>query len=121
MLTTFVMLAAGLGAVARYLLDEVIEHHTTGSLPLGTLAVNVSGGLLFGLVTGLALHHGLPARPTVVAGTGFLGGYTTFSTWAWETIALADLGEMRAALLNVMASFGVGLLAAAAGLGLALV
>jgi len=120
MLATLVMFAAGIGSVARYVVDEVVEHRTRGAFPLGTLVVNLSGALLLGLVTGLAVHHGLPSRPTVVAGTGLIGGYTTFSTWAWESVALTDFGEVRAAVLNVVGSFALGLAAGAAGLGLAL-
>jgi len=116
-----VLLAAGVGAVARYALDEVVEHRTSGVFPWGTLVVNVSGSFLLGLVTGLALHHGLPRTPTVVLGAGFAGGYTTFSTWAWESLALVEARASVATVGNVVGSVAAGLLAAAAGLGLALV
>jgi fluoride exporter len=115
-----VTLAAGVGAVARYLLDLFVQHRTRGEFPLGTLLVNVSGSFLLGLVTGLAIHHGLPATATLVIGAGFAGGYTTLSTWAWETLALGETGAVRAAALNVIGSFAAGLAAAGGGLGLAL-
>jgi CrcB protein len=120
MLTVAVAIAAGLGAVARYVLDQVVQHRTRGTFPAGTLLVNLTGSLLLGLTVGLGLHHGLPMTPTVIIGVGFAGGYTTFSTWVWESLALAESGEVAAALTNVVGSFAAGLAVAAAGLGLAL-
>jgi CrcB protein len=120
MLTLAVTAAAGIGAVARYLLDQTVEHKTSGSFPLGTLVVNITGSLLLGVVVGLGLHHGLGKSPTTVIGVGFAGGYTTFSTWAWESIALREDGEPAQGVANALGSFAAGLLAAAAGLGLAL-
>jgi CrcB protein len=98
----------------------IVQHRTRGDFPYGTALVNLTGSFVLGLVTGLALHHGLDATPTLVTGTGFAGGYTTLSTWAWETTALTESGDVLEATLNVVGSFGAGLLAAAAGLGLAL-
>jgi CrcB protein len=120
MLTLAVALAAGAGAVLRYFLDQLVQHRTRGDFPYGTVVVNVTGSFLLGLVTGLALHHGLAATTTVVIGAGFAGGYTTLSTWAWETIALAETGDLLEASVNVVGSFAAGLAAASAGLGLAL-
>jgi fluoride exporter len=120
MLTFWVAIAAGAGAVARYVLDQVVEHKTSGAFPAGTLLVNLTGSLLLGVVVGLGLHHGLPTTPSVVIGVGFAGGYTTFSTWAWESIALREDGEPVQAVINALGSFAAGLAAAAAGLGIAL-
>ena len=83
--------------------------------PIGTTIINVTGSFLLGLVTGLALAHGLPPEWRAILGTGFLGGYTTFSTASYETVRLAQQRRYRAALVN-----GVGMLVlalAAAGLG----
>ncbi len=113
-------LAAGAGAVARCVLDQLVQRRPFGPLPLGTLVVNVSGSLLLGLVTGLALHHGLPDGPTVVLSAGFCSGYTTWSTFSFETVGLAEAGPRRAAAANVVLSVALGALAAAAGLGLGL-
>ena len=121
MLTLAVAGAAGVGAVARYLLDQVVQHRMRRDFPLGTLLVNLSGSLVLGLTVGLAVHHGLPTTPTVVVGTGFAGGYTTFSTWAWESLALAETRALLEAAINVVGSFAAGLAVAAAGLGLALI
>lgn len=113
-------LAAALGAVCRYLVDQVVQHQHDQTFPWGTFVINVSGSLLLGLSTGLALHHGLPPVPTALIGVGFLGGYTTWSTFLWETLALAEAGAVRQATANVVGSLAVGLAAAAAGFGLAL-
>lgn len=120
MVSLAVALAAGLGAILRYVVDQVVQHRTRGDFPRGTLVINLTGSLLLGLVTGLAAHHGLPAEPTVVIGTGFAGGYTTLSTWAWESLSLAEVGDLLEAAVNVAGSFAAGLAAAALGLGLAL-
>jgi fluoride exporter len=117
-LTLFVALAAGAGAVLRYLADQVVQRRTSGPFPWGTLSVNASGSLVLGLVTGLALHHGLPTGLTLTLSAGFAGGYTTLSTWAWETLALTETGAVLAATANVVGSSAIGLAAAAAGLGL---
>jgi CrcB protein len=120
MLTFAVALAAGIGAVARYLVDQVVQHRSGSEFPYGTFVINITGSLLLGLVTGLGVHHGFPATPTVIIGAGFAGGFTTLSTWAWESVALAEAGDVLEATLNVLGSFAAGLAAAAAGLGLAL-
>lgn len=120
LLTVTITLAAGVGAVCRYVLDQVVQHRTAGEFPYGTFLINISGSLLLGLVLGLSAHHGLASQATLVIGTGFAGGFTTLSTWAWESLALAETGELPAASLNVVGSFAAGLLAAAAGFGLAL-
>ena len=112
-------LAAGLGAVTRYGVDQLIQRRTDGAFPWGTFAVNSSGSLLLGLVAGLAARNGLPAAATVTLSAGFAGGFSTLSTWAWETLALAETGSVLEAAANIVASFAVGLAAAAAGLALA--
>jgi CrcB protein len=120
MLAILAALGAGTGAVLRYVVDSVVAHRTRGSFPWGTLTVNVTGSLLLGLVTGLALHHGLGGRATLVLGTGLTGGYTTMSTWAWEVLALGEEGAVTTAVGFAVASTALGLAAAAGGLGLAL-
>lgn len=120
MLAVVVSVAAGLGAVLRYIVDVTVQHRVRGEFPYGTLVVNVSGALFLGVVTGLSLHHGLPKNPTLILGTGFAGGYTTLSTWAVESLALAQKGSLAETGINVVGSFALGMAAAAAGLGLAL-
>lgn len=116
LLVVAVAAAGGAGAVARLVLDGLVRSWTRIPYPLGTTVINVTGSFLLGLVTGLALAHGLPPEWRAVLGTGFLGGYTTFSTASYETVRLAQQRRYRAALVN-----GVGMLLlalAAAGLGL---
>ena len=112
--------AAALGAVARYVVDQVVQHQHDQTFPWGTFVINVTGSLLLGLTLGLATHHGLPPVPTTLIGVGFLGGYTTWSTYLWESLALAEAGALREAALNVIGSLAAGFAAAAAGFALAL-
>jgi fluoride exporter len=113
------VVAATVGAPVRYLVDIAVAERVGGALPWGTLVVNVSGSFLLGLLTGLALHHGLPRTARVVLGVGFCGAYTTFSTFTFETVRLMEEGAPVEALKNTVATFLAGSLAAAAGLGLA--
>jgi len=114
--TGWVVAAGGLGAVARYLVDGWVQDRVETVLPLGTWVVNVTGSFLLGALAGLVIAHGLSPDVKLVAGTGFLGGYTTFSTFAFETVGLAEDGARTFAVVNVAASVAAGLLAATVGL-----
>lgn len=120
MLALWVGLAASLGAVLRYLVDLLIQHQHDMTFPWGTLSINVVGSFGLGLVTGLAAHQGLGTEATVVIGVGLCGGFTTWSTFIWETLTLGSSRATLEATLNVVASLALGLAAAGAGLGLAL-
>lgn len=114
------LVAAGaIGAPARYLLDGAVQDRTRGAFPWGTFAVNVTGSLLFGLITGLALQHGFPRAPRVVLGTGFCGAYTTFSTFTFETVRLVEEGALNEAIRNALGTLAAGTGAAALGFALA--
>ncbi len=115
----FFLAAAAIGAVARYTLDVFVQDRVRSDLPWGTGVVNLSGSFVLGLLTGLALYHAFPEDARVVLGTGFCGAYTTFSTFTFETLRLAEGGRMKLAARNVMINTGGGLLFAAAGLALA--
>ena len=110
--------AAGVGATARFTVDTVIADRVHGVFPWGTFVINVSGSLLLGILTGLALYHGLSLNPRLVFGTGSCGAFTTFSTFTFETIRLAEERAASEAVLNVGAT--VLCAAAAAGLGIAI-
>jgi fluoride exporter len=111
-----VALAAAIGAAARYALDFYITSHRPHPFPWGTFAVNISGSLGLGLLVGWALVHELSPGYRIVLGTGFLGAYTTFSTWMLETVRLLERGEHGLALLNAAGSWVAGTAAAALGL-----
>ena len=100
-----VAILGGAGSIARFLLDGAVSSRSSSSFPLGTLAVNASGALVLGLLTGLALS----GEALVLAGTATVGSYTTFSTWMLETHRLGEDGQLAAGALNVLASVVVGL------------
>ena len=93
MLIVGIAVAGAIGAPARFLLDDWIQDRTGRREPFGILVVNISGSLVLGFITGLALYHALPATPKTVLGTGFCGAYTTFSTFAFDTVRMAEEGE----------------------------
>jgi fluoride exporter len=119
---TFVLVAAAAacGAVARYAVQVWIESRVRRRIPWGTWAVNVSGSFALGLVVGAAVQHDLAPAYATVLGTGFLGAYTTFSTWMYETVVLLERRRYGAALWYLLGSWLTGVLAAGAGLALAL-
>jgi len=86
----------------------------------GKAPINVTGSLLLGLFTGLAAHHCLRAGPAVVLSAGLCAGFTSWSTFTYETLTIAETGALRAAG-NIAGSLLVGVAAAAAGFGLALI
>ena len=117
MIGVLLTLAGGLGAATRFVVDGVVARHNRWPLPLGTVVINVSGSLLLGVVTGLAMRHTGLTDLKLVAGTGFLGGYTTFSTASVEAVRLAT--GSRPVVEAVLHAVGMALLGlAGAGLGL---
>jgi CrcB protein len=104
-------LIGGAGSVARFLADSVVASAAGRDFPLGTFAVNVSGAVILGLITGLALGH----DQALLAGTAAVGSYTTFSTWMLETQRLAEERQHAKAAVNVIASLAAGIAAAALG------
>jgi fluoride exporter len=107
--------AGALGAPCRYLLEAAISRRTGHRFPWGTTVVNLLGALLLGLLAGRREFHGLNTDVATIAGVGFLGAFTTFSTFAVETTRLAP--RARALYVTVSVVGGVGL--AATGLALA--
>ena len=98
----------GIGAVGRFLLDGAVSARTAGRFPFGTLAVNLSGAFVLGLFVGAALG-GDEYR---ILGTGLIGGYTTYSTWALESHRLGEDGELRLGAANFAVALVLGLAAA---------
>jgi len=108
---TGVVLMGGAGAVLRFFVDGAVSSASGRDFPVGTLAVNVSGAVILGLLTGLALS----ANVALLAGTAAVGSYTTFSTWILETQRLTEERQHRQALLNIVVSLVLGVAAAALG------
>lgn len=117
-----VMLGGLVGAPARAVVDRAVTSHRAVPYAVGTLVVNTSGSLLFGLLTGLHLSHHLGSLGLTLFGTGFCGAYTTFSTFTYEVVGLVEDGALRQAAVVVVAGVIGALLAAVAGtaIGLAL-
>ncbi len=102
-------LIGGGGAVCRFLLDGAVSRRAGRAFPFGTLAVNLTGAFLLGLLVGVAPGGGDAGR---LLGTGFLGAYTTFSTWALESHRLGEDGQLRLGAVNFLVSLVLGLGAA---------
>jgi CrcB protein len=112
-------LAGGLGAGTRFVIDGLVRSKIRAALPIGTIAINVTGSFLLGLVAGAVIAHAVPVELQAIAGTGFLGGYTTFSTASFETVRLIQSRRTGLALLNGVGTAAAAIGAAAAGLALA--
>ena len=108
---TLVVVIGGAGSVVRFLADGLVGSAAGRDFPFGTLAINVSGAMVLGLLTGLALGH----DQALLAGTAAVGSYTTFSTWMLETQRLTEERQHRNAALNVVVSLVLGVAAAALG------
>ena len=104
-------LLGGAGAIARFLLDGGIAGRLGREFPYGTLAVNVLGAFLLGGLAGAALG----ADTSRLLGTGLMGGFTTFSTWAFESHRLGEDGELARGVANFAVSLVLGVTAAWAG------
>jgi CrcB protein len=117
-LVLLVAAAGGVGAVLRALLIHHVGRRRRDPLPVGTMVVNASGSLVLGVLTGLALYHGVGSHPLAVAGTGLCGGYTTWSTASWETVHLLHTGHRSEAIVYTFGGLIVCLAGAAAGIGL---
>ncbi|MCK8437190.1 CrcB family protein [Streptomyces sp. D2-8] len=100
------------GAPLRYLTDRAVQARHDSVFPWGTFTVNVTGSLILGLLTGAATHLQL------LLGTGLCGALTTYSTFSYETLRLAETGARRQAAVNVAATVVAGVGAAFAGAAL---
>ncbi len=112
-------LAGAAGTLCRYWLAGAVQKLCGSDLPVGTFAVNMAGCLLFGLVWGLLENRaGLSGEWRLAALTGFMGAFTTFSTYMFETAALLRLGQTLAAVANVAGQSALGLCCVLAGMAL---
>ena len=108
--------AGAVGALARYLLGHVVGSFAGTKFPYGTLIINVTGSFLIGLLFAFTGRHLLTTALQTILATGFLGGYTTFSTMSWETVQLARGENLRASVVYLGSNVVVGLLAASLGI-----
>ncbi|MFI8632734.1 fluoride efflux transporter CrcB [Microbacterium sp. NPDC077663] len=106
-------LAGGVGAALRLVVDGAVKARVRTAMPVGTLLINVSGSLVLGFVTQLALGGTLDDAWRLVIGTGLCGGFTTFSTASFETVRLVQQRRFALAWMNAV---GMLVLAVAAGL-----
>jgi CrcB protein len=116
LLFVVVAVAGGVGALARFVLDGAIRTRAGSRMPWGTLTINLSGSLLLGLLVGLVGAGVLAGEWQWALGTGFLGGYTTFSTASFETVRLLQERRCGAGLVNAVLQLVAA--TALAGLGL---
>lgn len=124
MLSALILIVIGsvLGGCARYFISGFIARRLGETFPWGTMTINVTGAFLIGIVGALATHPGslfASPNPWLFAVTGFLGCYTTVSSFSLQTLTLANNGESRRAIGNIVLSVSLCLAAVAGGFTLA--
>lgn len=112
----WVGLGGFVGANARYWLGGWIMARLGSAFPYGTFVINISGSFILGMVMGILEGHVLSPVVRLALAIGFVGAYTTFSTWTYETLRLIESGSLSMATMNVVGSMLMGLLAAVGGL-----
>lgn len=111
-----VFFGGGVGSVLRYMIGKYLNNPSDG-IPYGTFAVNILGSLLIGIILGLAAKNdSLTTNQTLLLATGFCGGFTTFSTFAYENHVLLKSGDFTSFALYTIGSFIVGFLAVFLGM-----
>lgn len=105
-MTAVLLVAAGgaVGAVLRYLVDRAVQQRHDSVFPWGTFTVNAAGSALLGLLVAGASRGVVPAQVLMLLGVGFCGALTTYSTFAYETVRLAEAGSRFLAATNVLAT-----------------
>ena len=116
----YIALGSALGGVSRYWIGGMVQRSSPGTFPIGTLIVNLTGSFLIGLILQYSLESGsMNQELRVFLTIGFCGGYTTFSSFSWETLQLLQTGEWGRAGLYVVGSVALGLLATGGGMAVA--
>jgi CrcB protein len=110
-----VLAGAAVGAPARWYVDSLVQSRHDSVFPWGTFTVNVFGSFLLGALLGASLGSQDTTRLVALLGTGFCGAFTTFSTFSYESVVLAEEGSSGIAVVNVLGSVAAGLAAAFAG------
>ena len=116
MIALLTLVAGAVGALARFVVDALIKQRWRSPFPLATAIINVTGSLLLGMLAGVVLFHGQSSAWQTVVGTGFCGGYTTFSTASFETVRLLQQNRRVLALVNAVGSLVTSVAACAVGL-----
>ncbi len=111
-MTKILLLLSGgaIGTLARYGLSGLTHKYFDGAFPLGTLIVNLTGSFLIGLIWGLWETNNIPSGMRTFIFIGILGGFTTFSTYALETLNMFRDGDTKMALINIFANNVLALL-----------
>ncbi len=108
----YIAVGSAIGGVGRYLLGGLVQRLATGTFPAGTLFVNLTGSFLLGLILRYAVETpGVTPELRALLTVGLCGGYTTFSTFSYETVVLLEDGDWSRAALYVTASLGLSLAA----------
>lgn len=114
-----VFVGGGFGSVLRYIIGKYLNN-TENGIPYGTFLANILGSLLIGFILGYALkHNSLSSNQTLLLATGFCGGFTTFSTFAYENHVFLKSGDFTSFAIYTIASFALGFLAVFSGMYLA--
>jgi CrcB protein len=115
MVILMLSLCGGLGAVARFIVDGLVRGRVRSIGSVGTVVINVTGAIALGIIAGLVAAHVAEPDWQIVIGTGFLGGYTTFSTTSFETVRLIQQGRFRLAVVLALSQLGLALAGATGG------
>jgi CrcB protein len=116
----YIAAGSAIGGVSRYLLGGFLQRQTAGTFPIGTLLINISGSFLLGLILRYAVDTPtLTPEARAFLTVGFCGGYTTFSTFSYETVALMEDGQWPRAGMYVALSVGLSVLATFLGIAAA--
>ena len=113
----YIAVGSAIGGVSRYLFGGVIQRLAGGTFPVGTLVVNITGSFLLGAILRYAIDTpSLTPELRALLTVGFCGGYTTFSTFSYETVALMEDGEWSRATVYLALSVGLAIAATLLGL-----
>jgi CrcB protein len=116
LLVIAVGLAGACGALVRYIFGRYIAERISSQYPLGTFLINVTGAFVIGVLFALTARKLMSPTLQIILATGFLGGYTTFSTMSWEGVQLARGGSIASSALYLGGNVCVGLIAAVLGM-----
>jgi fluoride exporter len=110
-----VLVGGAVGAVLRHVIAARVQLHSKGTFPVGILVVNLTGAFALGLVSGADHASGVPAWVFTTLQAGLLGAYTTYSTWAVDSLRLLERRQLAAAAVNLAAALAAGVVLVALG------